>query len=171
MSHTKGRGLADVMEEVPGGRNHGWRVAELSGSDDSEGGHGSGRIPRKSLDLVEQESDGAVRLIHPDDLHYSGLVTHRGILHPEEYVDLGKVGADVEDRMGYTLLEIHEVYGAGRPTPERMKRRSEIDYELLGIQEKGGNMSLLAMVLGWPVRPHGECRKMAKALARARAAR
>lgn len=158
------------MRQDPVGANHGWRTPDLD-DPDWEGAQvdlRAAKRPRKSLSRDDHELEGEVHDIHPDDLYYFGMVAHRGILHPDEFVDLAALQSGMEQILGKSLSEIEAAYAPGRPDPGRSASMHFWDEEFLRIQDAGGNMLLLAKVLGWKVQPHGECRKMSKALRRAR---
>lgn len=78
----------------------------------------------------------------------SGLTAHRGVLHPDEYVDVPRLRALVEPRLGFTLDELGSVYRQGRKSAAQLELRGRIDARLLELREAGGNMELLARVMG-----------------------
>ncbi len=100
-----------------------------------------------------------------------GLVAHRGVLHPDEYVDMAVVRDAVCGRLGFTAVEIRSVYRQGPMTPEARALRDRIDARLLELAEAGGVMIHLARALGWAMRPNGTCKTLENALSRARARR
>lgn len=158
---------AALMQEPPGGENHGSVNLPISTAADGVGA--SER--RRSLNAGEAQREeflvaggwGVVR-----------AGTHRGVLHRTEHIDLDEVRAAVEKHLGISIAEIEEAYKNGRPTVDRVRSRALIDAQLLALSRSGGNMLALARVLGWEV--EGErsggpsCRKMERALERARAA-
>jgi hypothetical protein len=102
-----------------------------------------------------------------------GLTAHRGVLAPEEAVDLDVLRPMVEDALGFTYAEIAAAYREGRPSKDTLQLRARIDARLLELSRSGGNMIELAKALGWPIEvgARGErSSKMARALARARQA-
>jgi hypothetical protein len=102
-----------------------------------------------------------------------GLTTHRGVLHPDEYIDPDALQALVEDNLGFTYAEIAAAYDiTGRPTAVQTEKRRQIDAALLGLSRSGGNLLELAKALGWPIeeadaRGGERSKKMERALARA----
>lgn len=167
-----------LMQESEAVGNHGRRVNRTDS--DSEGLYLDGRRPSHSLDSYSHEAiqalSGNGTAIAPGDESYYGMVAHRGILTSEEFelVDWDQVAREAAAVLGASDTEIAAAYGAGRPDASRIALRDRIDAELLRIQELGGNMHQLAVVLCWPIEttPTGvRCRKMAKALVRAREAR
>lgn len=171
--------IAALMQESPVADNHGRKFPEVRLAED--GTYIShGRRPAQSLSAETNEASQALHdlgslAVAPGDETYFGMVAHRGVLTEDEAANLDwqNVERRVEALLECTFEELATAYGAGRPDADRLARRGEIDAKLLEIQEAGGNMHQLAVVLGWPVRttPTGvECQKMAKALARARQA-
>lgn len=97
-----------------------------------------------------------------------GLTTHRGVLHPDEYVDLEDLRARISERLGFTLDEIRSVYRQGPLSAAGRYLRSRIDARLLEVAESGGLLVELGSALGWAVREDGHCRTVENALSRAR---
>jgi hypothetical protein len=87
---------------------------------------------------------------------------HRGVLHPDEYVDTARLMAAVEHRLGFALAELREVYRQGRKSAGQRELRARIDARLLAIAQAGGNLTALARVTGFDPDTFG------RALARAR---
>jgi hypothetical protein len=77
-----------------------------------------------------------------------GMTAHRGVLHPHEYVNTAELVAAVEKRLGFTLDELRAVYRQGRKSAAQLELRARIDARLLELRERGGNMELLARVIG-----------------------
>jgi hypothetical protein len=78
-----------------------------------------------------------------------GLVAHRGVLHPDEYVDMAVLVPAVEQRLGFTMAEVRSVYrGRGRRTAAQIDLRACVDARLLDIRRAGGNLELLARAVG-----------------------
>ena len=73
---------------------------------------------------------------------------HRGVLHPDEYVDVPRLRAEVEHRLGFGFDELGAVYRQGRKSDTQLELRARIDARLLELREAGGNMELLAHVVG-----------------------
>lgn len=107
-----------------------------------------------------------------------GLTTHRGILHPDEYVNEPLLRQMVEAELGFTYEEVAAAYPdtPGSIPKELRQLRDKIDARLLALSRSGGNMTALARALGWPLSPGSSrtggdnSRKMDRALARARRA-
>lgn len=93
-----------------------------------------------------------------------GLHAHRGVLHPAEYVDPAVIVPAVERRLGFTKAELHLVYRQGRKSAAQRELRARIDARLLELQSSGGNLELLARIVGV------DRKTLGRALARARAA-
>jgi hypothetical protein len=91
-----------------------------------------------------------------------GVTAHRGVLHPDEYVDKERVLFEAENRLGFTLADLWDVYCQGPKDPDTRQHRARIDARLLEVAEAGGNMELLARVLDLDRKTIG------RALARAR---
>jgi hypothetical protein len=91
-----------------------------------------------------------------------GLVAHRGVLHPDEYLDKARLVPAVERRLGFTLDELRLVYRQGRKSAAQRALRARVDSRLLRLRDAGGNMELLAQVIGV------ERKTIGRALTRAR---
>lgn len=166
---------AALMSESPSGGNHGRKAVPV---DDSQ-------VRAKSLSpeyheaaqgLGLRDSEQAGFYVQPGEECYHGMVAHRGVLTEEEteWLDWDLLEKMVEQYLGFDVDIVDRVYGPGGLKPDLLAIRNSIDSRLLEVQEAGGNMLQLATALGWSVRrtPTGvECRRMTKALARARAAR
>lgn len=76
-----------------------------------------------------------------------GVVAHRGVLAPGEYVDYFVLREQVEEALGYSYLEMSEAYAQGRPTAEQRQLREKTDARLLALRRAGGNMDLLGQAL------------------------
>jgi hypothetical protein len=94
-----------------------------------------------------------------------GLTAHRGVLHPDEYVDEWRVYKEAERRFGFKLAEVWEVYCQGRKSAAQLALRALIDARLLDIAEAGGNLTALARIFEVDTKTFG------RALARARQVR
>jgi hypothetical protein len=77
-----------------------------------------------------------------------GLVAHRGVLHPDEYVDHNALRGMVERELGFTMAQLETVYRQGRKTQTVRSLRARIDVRLRAIRRAGGNLELLARVTG-----------------------
>lgn len=100
-----------------------------------------------------------------------GLTSHRGVLHPDEYVDEEALALLVADYLGFGLDEIRSVYRQGRKTEVQVELRGRIDARMLEVVEAGGSAHEMGRALGWPVTSTENCQTVDRALARARAAR
>lgn len=106
-----------------------------------------------------------------------GVTSHRGVLHPDEYVDEDLLQQMIEDELGFTYEQIRSAYPdtPGSVSLPLRELRSQIDARLLALLRAGGNMLAFARALGWSVSVNSrtrrpDCRKMDRALARARKA-
>lgn len=94
-----------------------------------------------------------------------GTRGHRGVVHPDEYVNAAALRAMVERELGYTLDDLRRAYqGRGRRTAAQRARRAEVDARLLTLADAGANMDLFGRVMGLNEST------LDRALARARAA-
>src|SRR5581483_4752339 len=97
-----------------------------------------------------------------------GMTSHRGVLHPDEYVDEQQLRELVARALGFTFEQLEDAYRNGRPTADRARIRAQIDARLLALSRSGGNLTALARALGWEIEGNGTCRKIDRALERAR---
>lgn len=98
-----------------------------------------------------------------------GVTSHRGVLHPDEYVDPDVFLALVERELGFTIEQVRSVYRQGRLSDEQRELRGRIDARLLALSRAGGNLTELARALGFPVYEDGSMPWVVKkALERAR---
>lgn len=111
---------------------------------------------------------GGWGIAHPGGAHDGGTVAHRGVLHPDEYVDTEDLRARVSERLGFTMDEIRSVYRQGPLSAEGRALRARIDARLLEVAKKGGLMVELGRALGLTVRDDGTCQTITRALTRAR---
>lgn len=140
--------IQEIMSEPPGGENHG--VAVDSYVDEA----GSPRTTRR--DLSQRLSRLDQRGLEAGDSRFGvvtgreegGLVAHRGVLHPDEYVDFFALREQVEADLGFTYGEVSQAYAGGRPTPEQRQLREKIDARLLALSRAEGNMLQLAQAVG-----------------------
>lgn len=100
-----------------------------------------------------------------------GMTSHRGVIHPGEYVDTDFLARAVAGRLGFPLEDIRAAYKQGRKSGAQTELRSTVDALILEVAETGGLLVELGRALGWEVREDGHCRTIENALARARAAR
>lgn len=155
-----------LMQEPPGGENHGYAITTDERGD---------RV-RQPLSVAEMQArefmgHGGWAFVDPRSrASAAGMTTHRGVNAPSDHIDLEHVHEIVEQNFGLTLAEIDAAYTNGRPTHHRAGIRAAIDARLLALSRAGGNLTALARVLGWQIEANGTCRKIDRALARARAA-
>lgn len=81
-----------------------------------------------------------------------GITAHRGVLHPDEYVDPELLRTMIEQHLGFTYEEISSVYRQGRLSPDQRELRATIDAQMLALSRAGGNLTALADDLGIPLR-------------------
>jgi hypothetical protein len=94
-----------------------------------------------------------------------GMVAHRGILHPDEYVDTERIEAALEHELGFKVDELRWVYrDRGRRKAAQLALRDRVDARLLELRRTGGNLELLARLTAVDRKAIG------RALARARVA-
>lgn len=167
--------LAQLMEEPPGGPNSGRRA---SNNPEVEGRHlplGASEwqvaefMRSSSWDVVAhtRRADGDSR--PGGEWSRSGGTTHRGVLHPDEYVDHEALRPMVERELGFSYEQVRSVYRQGPLTADQRELRGQIDARLLALSHAGANVALLGQALGFPVKENGNCRAMENALTRARA--
>ncbi len=78
-----------------------------------------------------------------------GVTSHRGVLHPDEYVDHEALVRAVEAQLGFTFDDIHSVYSTGGRIPNDLRQlRDRIDGRLLALSVDGANMSELRKIIG-----------------------
>lgn len=102
-----------------------------------------------------------------------GVTSHRGVVHPDEYVDGGVLQAMVEEELGFTYGQIRSVYRQGPLSADKRELRGLIDARLLALSLAGGHLLELAKAFGWAIEPAdklgGErCKTMERAIERAR---
>jgi len=136
-----------IMSEPPGGENHGYSVSSFK--DDDETPRRARRDLSMRLARVEQvglgsEGGGYDVVAGKEE---GGLVAHRGVLQPDEYVDFFALRAEVEAELGFTYGDVAAAYALGRPSNEQRQLREKIDARLLALSRAGGNMEQLARVL------------------------
>lgn len=102
--------------------------------------------------------------------HNGGMTSHRGVLHPAEYVDVLHLMELVEAELGFTYEEVYSVYRQGPLSADQRELRGRIDARLLALSRSGGNMNALGAVLGFQTPGDTMHRVVKGALARARAA-
>jgi phage terminase small subunit len=73
---------------------------------------------------------------------------HRGVLHPDEYLDEEAVRAMFERELGFTVAQVRSVHRQGRTSKAQRELRTRVDARLLAISRAGGNMTALAGVVG-----------------------
>jgi len=97
-----------------------------------------------------------------------GVTSHRGVLHPDEYVDADVLRGLVERELGFSYEQIRSVYRQGPLSATQRELRACIDARLLALSRAGAHMAELGRALGFPIKDDGHCRVMENALARAR---
>ena len=121
---------------------------------------------RTSPEALEFIGSGAGwRVVSPASGDRGGMVAHRGVLHPAEYVNPARLVPAVERHLGFTLADLRTVYRQGRKSASHRELRARVDSRLLEVANAGGNLELLARVTGIDRKTIG------KALTRARVAR
>jgi hypothetical protein len=126
------------------------------------------RRARSTPEAIQFVTDGGWSAVSPRSGDRGGLVAHRGVLHPSEWIDREAVLAVVERHLGFSKTQAHSVYRGGPMSDAQHRLRRRIDARLLAVAEAGGNMVLLASVLGFYVGTNRSCKVMATALKRAR---
>jgi hypothetical protein len=108
------------------------------------------RVLTTDPSIQEWLVDGGWCPLHPDrGARHTGMHAHRGVIHPDEYVNADALRSAAEEKLGYTLEDVRAVYGgrSGGPLPKALLPvRNAIDRELLGVD----NMEWLALALGVP---------------------
>lgn len=138
--------LDAVMQEPPGGFNNGRAsrssgrfVTNLSTEEMKTSEHLGDENAGWDLSSMEggaQQSRG-------------GITSHRGVLHPDEFVHAEALEALLEENLGVSLDEFDEAYRSrGRPSPEALATRVKVDRVFLEVVEDGGNVEELARILG-----------------------
>lgn len=129
------------------------------------------RDNRLAADETEFLREGGWTIVDANhDGRESGMVAHRGVLHPDEHVNHGRLMRLVENELGYTFDDVHAVYRQGRLSNGQRELRGHIDAQLLALSRAGARMVMLGRVLGFALKADGHCRVMENALTRARAA-
>lgn len=150
------------MQEPPHGANHGRRASD---NPEVEGRHLE--LDTASGQALEFMQAGGWSVVHAKHGAEAGLVAHRGVLHPEEYVSGQALAGMVTHHLGFTYEQIRSVYRQGPLGPDQRRLRTEIDSALLALSRSGANMVALGAALGFPVKG-GNCRTIDNALYRAR---
>lgn len=163
--------LEALMAEPPGGHNHG-RVARGGNPPPAEGDMVDTVSPRE-LDtefwraltalgsgersfLSDPERGGRVVDVDAGGGYTGvgsvGMVAHRGVLHPDEYVHVDELIERVEALFGFTREEVRSVYARdalGGPIPQNLRElRDAIDARVLALSRAGGNIDLLRRIMG-----------------------
>jgi hypothetical protein len=102
-------------------------------------------------DGIEPQVEDDVQLdgftVHRDETS-AGMVAHRGVLHPDEFVDTVELGTLVEETIGFSLIDIRDAYRQGPKTAAVRERRERIDARLLALSRSGGSLATMAALLG-----------------------
>ena len=140
--------IRSLMEEPPVPDNHGRAVGTFV---DEDGG-----VTRTRRDLAGRMSSMTDRGFGQNATAFGvvsgsedgGLVAHRGVLHPDEYVDYFDLREQIEADFGFTYADVSFAYAKGRPSTEQRQLREKIDARLLALSRGGGNMEQLAKAFG-----------------------
>lgn len=143
--------LEALMQEPPGGHNHGRQTRE-------EGKPPSAAVSTEDMVASEFLSDDntvAWSLVNtrrgtgPGGTQDAGMTSHRGVLHPDEHVNAEVLYRELERSLGISLQEFDAAYRSrGKPTTEIMATREKMDQVFLEVVEAGGNVEELAKILG-----------------------
>lgn len=130
--------LIEVMEEAPGGENHGRR-----------NGHSLNAEEHRQYDYRFGGGFGIADINTMSTADAGGITYHRGVNHPEEYVDDARVRELVEEEFGFTRTQIESVYSKRGKTPAHQRQlRAAIDARLLALRRSGANMDAFRRVMG-----------------------
>lgn len=153
------------MQEPAGGPNHGRRS---STNPEAEGRH----LPlgADEWQAAEFMRTGGWTVARAKDPALAGMTAHRGVLHPDEYVDEAALRGLVEQELGFTYEQVRSVYRQGPLSADMRELRGQIDARLLALSHAGGNLTALGRALGFYVDDHGNCDAMKAAVARAKEA-
>lgn len=78
----------------------------------------------------------------------AGIVSHRTVLHEDEYVDAETLADQIEQEFGYTTEEVAAVYRQGPKTATQREFRTHIDARLLALSLSGASMVAVGKALG-----------------------
>lgn len=103
----------------------------------------------------------------------AGMSAHRGVLHPDEFINADDLRELVEANLGFTYEQVRAVYRQGPKSTAQLELRSRIGARLLEISAAGGNLLELARSFGWAIDESSttggaNCRTMERAVERAR---
>jgi hypothetical protein len=73
-----------------------------------------------------------------------GITAHRGVLHPDEYVDSEALQGQVERELGFTYEQVRSVYRQGPLSATQRGLRARIDARLMAV----GNLTALGRIVG-----------------------
>lgn len=164
LGHEEAVDFQSLMEEPPGGENHGFTNPVSS---PSQGSTSWGR-PRRTLNWkTSDRSSSGDSVVGGHELGAVGMLAHRGILQEGEYVDADELYVGVEGLLGEDLTEVKRIYGPGGLTEADRAKRLATDSKFLRLSQSGGNMSLLGKIIGFYIREDGHCPTMTRALQRA----
>lgn len=164
--------LVALMEEPPHGHNDGRSASadpEVEGRNlplNTEAWKSRELMQGQGFAVVETHRGSNGRPGKTYGAGDAGMSAHRGILHPDEYVDETELADLAASELGFTTLEVRKAYvrDGGRPANDTLALRARLDARLVEVQAAGGDMTALAHALGM-----GE-RTMDRALARGREA-
>lgn len=163
--------ITAIIEEPPGGANHGRRTNRIDAGADNRDINDSARPGAsrfaQALDAEHHQREefmrgGGFAVVTTRSgstgrggyeaygYRDAGMTTHRGVLHPEEHIHQGELVALIEREMGYTIDQLHSVYSrGGGPLPGALRAlRTAIDCRLLELSESGANMEALYEITG-----------------------
>jgi hypothetical protein len=113
--------------------------------------------------------DGHYTIVHTDWNEggggRGGIRAHRGILHPDEYVDAEALLVLAERALGFTADQVRSVYRRGPLGAAGRALRDRIDDRVAEIYETGGSMAALGRALGLATR-NGNCDALENAIRR-----
>lgn len=160
----EGHEIEELMQDLPRFRNSGRSASVLHPE------HANAQAGRHISLSPPMPSTAGMSVVPLGEMADHGMSAHRGVLAPEEYdlLDWEKVEEIAFFLLGTHRREMTWLYGGpGAPSPDRLEARRRLDETMLLMKEGGANMTVLAAIFGWHIRPNGECRKMMKALMRA----
>lgn len=162
-------GLAQLMEEPPGGPNHGRTAPNELVSQDQNGAKRWLPLGTSDHQAAEFLRGGGWRIVTHSggEWNRSGGTAHRGVLHPDEHVDTEALQAMVEHELGFSYGQVRSVYRQGRLTAQQRELRGAIDARLLALSRSGANLMALGRLLGFEVDEARGCQTIRRALRRA----
>jgi hypothetical protein len=149
-----GFGGGERWRRRPGGGvpRTGWDEGMQVHSTDPEA---RGRRSRSPTEVAAVSENGMAVIPSYYNHGRGSMVAHRGVLHPDEYVDVKQLARQLEVRLDCTLEEFVGVYGraGGGPLPKALRPlRARLDEALAIYAERGGSMATLGLCTGVPER-------------------